>query len=68
MALDFIKKATANHKGLFKKKAEDAGESTSAYASQEADAPDKLGKEARLASTLMGLAPKGGLNNISPKK
>jgi hypothetical protein len=54
-AKHFIKKATAEHKGLFKKKAEAAGESTAAYATKEAGAPGKLGKEARLATTLMSM-------------
>lgn len=61
---DFIAQATSKNKGLFKKKAQAAGESTQAYASQESDAPGKLGKEARLASTLMGLGKKKGLQNL----
>jgi hypothetical protein len=61
MGIDFIQKATSKHPGLFRKKAEAAGESTAEYASQEADAPGKLGKEARLAKTLMGL------HSIAPK-
>lgn len=64
---DFIAKATSKHKGLFKKKAEAAGESTAEYAAQEHDAPGALGKEARLAQTLMGMhkGKKKGLNKLS---
>lgn len=43
------------HKGLFKEKAEKAGESTGAYAREEEHAPGKLGKEARLAESLMAM-------------
>lgn len=52
----WIKKAlNPEHKGLFKEKAEKAGESTKEYAAEKASAPGKLGKEARLAKTLMGM-------------
>ena len=37
--------------GAFSAKAKKAGESTSAYARQEAGAPGRLGKQARLAET-----------------
>ena len=63
---NFIKQATSKHKGLFKKKAQAAGMSTAAYAAKEASAPGKLGKEARLAQTLMGLKKKN--RTKSPKK
>lgn len=39
--------------GAFKAKAKAAGESTAAYAAEKAKAPGKLGKQARLAQTLM---------------
>lgn len=56
----FIKKAVPDsRKGVFREKAEAAGMSTAAYARQEEHAPGKLGAEARLATTLMGLRPKG---------
>jgi hypothetical protein len=55
MAKKWIKKATANAHGQFAAKAEKAGETTREFASEKADAPGKLGKEARLASTLMGM-------------
>ncbi len=41
--------------GAFRAKAARAGESTSAYASEKAHAPGKLGQQARLAKTLMGM-------------
>lgn len=55
---NFIAKATSNSHGQFKAKAEAAGMSTSAYASKESGAPGKLGKQARLAETLIGLGHK----------
>ena len=55
MAKKWIKKAVSEGKGAFSAKAKAAGESTAAFAKKEADAPGKLGKEARLATTLMGM-------------
>lgn len=43
------------HKGEFKAKAEAAGESTAEFAREKEHAPGKLGKQARLAESLMGL-------------
>lgn len=43
------------HPGSFGVKAQHAGESTGQFAAQEAHAPGQLGRQARLASTLMGL-------------
>lgn len=43
------------HKGAFSAKAEAAGESTGAYASEHEHDSGKLGKQARLAKTLMGM-------------
>ena len=51
----WIAKAVSKHKGVFKKKAEAAGKTTKEYAEEKASAPGKLGKEARLAQTLMGM-------------
>ena len=55
----WIKKAVPeSRRGVFKKKAEAAGMSTAAYAKKEAGASGALGKEARLAETLMGMHKK----------
>lgn len=51
----WIKSATANAHGQFREKAEKAGETTREFAEQKKDAPGKIGKEARLAETLMGM-------------
>lgn len=40
-------------KGTFAAKAKRAGESTAEFAREKSDAPGKLGKQARLAETLM---------------
>lgn len=45
-------------KGAFTKKADAAGKSVQEYASEKADAPGTLGKEARLAKTFEGFARK----------
>ena len=42
-------------KGAFKAKAEAAGKTTKEFAAEKKDAPGKLGAEARLAETLMGM-------------
>ena len=55
MAKNWIAGATANSHGQFRAKAEKAGVSTREYAQEKADAPGKLGKQARLAETLMGM-------------
>ncbi len=44
-----------SHKGLFKAKAEAAGMSTAAYAREHEHDSGTLGKEARLAQTLMSM-------------
>lgn len=51
----FISKATSNSHGQFRAKAERAGETTRQFAKDHEHAPGKLGKQARLAETLMGL-------------
>lgn len=56
----WIKAATANAHGQFREKAEKAGETTREFAEEKADAPGKLGKEARLAESLMGMHHKAG--------
>ena len=55
---NFIKKATANSHGQFRKKAEAAGKTTLEYAKEHAGDKGKLGKQARLAETLIGLGHK----------
>jgi hypothetical protein len=55
---NFIKKAIGNNKGVFKAKAQAAGKSTKEYAEEKKSAPGKLGKEARLAITLMKMNKK----------
>jgi hypothetical protein len=55
----FIKRATENAHGQFRGAAERAGKSTAEYAREKAHAPGRLGKEARLASTLMSFHHKG---------
>ncbi len=52
---NWVKSATSNAHGQFRKKAEAAGESTAEYAKEKANAPGLLGKQARLAQALMGM-------------
>lgn len=54
----WIKKATDNSHGQFRAKAEKAGETTREFAAQHAGDKGKLGKQARLAETLMGMSHK----------
>jgi hypothetical protein len=58
--------ATENSHGQFREKAERAGKSTAAYAREHEDDPGKLGKQARLAETLMKLH--GSVRPASPKR
>lgn len=51
----WIKAATANAHGQFAAKAKAAGKTTAQYAAEKADAPGRLGKQARLAKTLMAM-------------
>lgn len=52
----FIKQAIPDsRKGIFKAKAEKAGKSTEAYAREHEHDSGKLGKESRLAETLIGM-------------
>ena len=56
---NWVKKAVKpENRGKFREKAERAGMSTRAYAEKEKNALGTLGKEARLATTLMGLSHK----------
>lgn len=59
MATNFIADATKNAHGQFKAKAKAAGKSTWEYALEKAHAGGKLGKQARLAITLMSLRKAG---------
>lgn len=56
---NWIKSAVKpENKGKFAAKAEAAGKSTAEYAAEKADAPGKLGKEARLARTFAKMRSK----------
>lgn len=55
MAKNWIARATSNAHGQFAAKAEKAGKSTAEFASEHAGDSGKLGKQARLAKTLMGM-------------
>ena len=55
----WIAKATGNAHGQFRKKAEDAGESTREFASEHKGDPGKTGKQARLALSLISVGHKG---------
>ncbi len=62
---NWVKKAVpAAHRGKFREKAERAGMSTAAYAKKEAHAPGTLGKEARLATTFLGMSKKRSKTSI----
>lgn len=54
---NFIKGAI-KRPGAFRAKAKKAGMSTAAYAAKEKNAPGRLGKQARLAQTLMAMGKK----------
>lgn len=56
---NWIKKAVPDsRKGVFRKKAEAAGKTTREFASEHSGDSGTLGKEARLAQTLMGMGKK----------
>ncbi len=58
---NFISKAVPKkRRGVFKEKAQAAGKTTREFAAEKKDAPGALGKEARLASTLMGMNKSAG--------
>lgn len=55
----WIQKAVpGSRKEVFKAKAEAVGKTTREYAAEKASAPGELGREARLAETLMGMSHK----------
>lgn len=66
-AQKFIQKATANAHGQFRAKAQSAGMSTAAFAKKKAHAKGITGKQARLATTLMGMNH-GKKKSASPMK
>lgn len=59
----WIQSATSNAHGQFKAKAEAAGKSTKEFAEEHKDSPGKVGKQARLALTLMGTSHKSETKN-----
>lgn len=63
----WIKKATENSHGQFRAKAEKAGKSTAAFASEHADDSGKTGKQARLAKALMGMHKKPSATGMRGK-
>lgn len=56
------------HPGEFSAKAKSAGESTKAFAAEHAGDKGKLGKQARLAQTLMGMNKKRSSEKETVKK
>lgn len=63
MARKWIAKATADAHGQFAAKAKSAGMSTRAFATAHAGDSGRLGKQARLAQTLMGMHHKSKLKS-----
>ena len=55
MAKKWIQGATSNAHGQFAAKAKAAGETTREFAAEHAGDPGKIGKQSRLAETLMGM-------------
>ena len=55
MATKWIKKATSGAHGQFRARAERAGESTSQFAREHESDSGLIGRQARLALTLMGM-------------
>jgi hypothetical protein len=51
-------KGAVEHPGAFRAKAEAAGKSTAEFAKEHEDSPGTLGKQARLAETLMHMTHK----------
>lgn len=64
----WIQKATENSHGQFKAKAEAAGKSTREFAEEHKGSKGKLGKQARLALTLMGESHKKEKKSRSGKE
>lgn len=67
MAKSWIKGAV-EHPGAFSAKAKAAGKTTQAFAEEHKGAKGKLGKEARLALTLMGMHKKPKAEAPAPRK
>lgn len=63
----WIKKALEGAHGQFSAKAKRAGKSTSAYATEHENDAGKVGKQARLAKTLMGMQRSNQKNTPSHK-
>lgn len=59
MAKNWMKKAFSNAHGQFSAKAKAAGKSTAAFAAENAHAPGKIGRQARLALVGMGKSVPG---------
>lgn len=55
MAKKWVQKAVKGAHGQFREKAESAGKSTREFAEEHKGSKGKLGKQARLALTLMGM-------------
>lgn len=55
---NWVKSATANSHGQFRRKAEAAGKTTRAFAKEHDSDKGKTGAQARLAENLMGLSHK----------
>lgn len=65
---NWIKKAVPeSHKGDFSAKAKAAGKTTREYAAEHASDSGRLGKQARLAETLMGMPHKKKLSYANSK-
>ena len=64
----WVQAATEGAHGQFAAKAEDAGETTREFAKTHESSPGKLGKQARLAETLMGFSKKPRRSAILYKK
>jgi len=60
-------KGAISHPGAFSDKAKAAGKTTRAYAAEHASDSGRLGKQARLAETLMGMPHKKKLSYANSK-
>lgn len=61
-------KGAIEHPGSFSAKAKAAGKTTEEFAREHAGSKGRLGKEARLASTLMGMHKKPKAEAPAPRK
>ena len=64
----WIKSATKNAHGQFAAKAKAAGETTKEFANEHESDEGKLGKQARLAKTLMGMSHKKNRSKLYGSK